>query len=154
MLYYAQVRFVLAASHVHYYMLAGSENCVSEYEWQTLLERQLLTEEEKEVVAGYKGMKQFLLITWALQEVKAALYVTDADATAPGKGGTFRTFQTVGFELRGHCGQLVNLLKQPVHAPRRLHTHARPHGCPRMHTHPHHAHTQHASHDLALAAAH
>lgn len=123
MLYYAQVRFVLAACHVHYYMLAGSENCVSEYEWKTLLERQLLTEEEKEVVTGYQGMKQFLLITWALQEVKAALYVTDADATVPGKGGTFRTFQTVGFELRGHCGQLVNLLKQPVPCTASTRTH-------------------------------
>lgn len=111
------VRFVLAATHVHYYMLAGAENAVNEYEWKTILERQLLTEEEREIVVGYKGMKQWLLITWALQEVKAALYVTEADATAPGKGGAFRMFQTVGLELRGHCGQLVNLLKQPVRHP-------------------------------------
>lgn len=107
----AQARFVLAATHVHYYMLAGEENAVNPYEWKKIVDRQLLTEEEKGIVEAYKGMKQFLLITWALQEVKAALSLTDLGS------GTSRMFIHVAFELRGHCGQLVNLLKQPCAAP-------------------------------------
>ena len=101
------MRFVLAATHVHYYMLAGEENAVNPYEWKKIVDRQLLTEEEKGIVEAYKGMKQFLLITWALQEVKAALSVTDGSGSNTNGSGTNRMFIHVAFELRGHCGQMT-----------------------------------------------
>ena len=56
-------------------------------------------------------------------------------------------FCRIAFELRGHCSQIVNLLKQPVtRMRRRPRTHPRcPHGRPRshMHTHPHTMPAQH-----------
>ena len=59
--------------------------------------------------------KPFLPIFWGLKEIRAQL-----------RGGAddplwnvfeMEQFVNLAFALRGHCSQIVNLLKQPVHGP-------------------------------------
>ena len=56
------VRTLIAASHIHYYVLNGSKGGmgISEDEWAVVIGRQLLTPDERERVNQYKGMKPLL----------------------------------------------------------------------------------------------
>ena len=64
--------------------------------------------------------KPFLPITWALEEVEAALNdaaVNHGGPSGPGLAALVGAFRTLAFEFRGHCGQITNWLKQPVPFP-------------------------------------
>jgi len=111
------VRHILAASHVHYYVLNGAEGDISEREWSVILRRQLLNPDEQARVSGYRGMKPLLLITWALQELRHQLHPPHVRAEPTHDTGLMQEFTEVAFELRGHCGQLTNMLAQPVPWP-------------------------------------
>jgi predicted membrane chloride channel (bestrophin family) len=104
-------RFVLAAAHVLYYALHGES--ISEDEWRMIVLRQLLSESEVCLLKAYKGFRPFLAVCWALESAQTMC----ASAGQHGDGWTAWQFREVAFKFRGHCGQIVNLLKQPVPFP-------------------------------------
>jgi len=107
------VRYILAAQHGLYYTLRDFG--MSDEEWKVILERQMLTPEEKNLVETYQGFAPLLQITWALQEVKCQL---QAYETVPlPLSHTWKEFCELGFKLRQDMSLVVNLLKQPVPYP-------------------------------------
>ena len=106
------VRYNLAAAHLLYYSLSGGR--LSDEEWRVIRRRDLLTEEECAQVGSFDGFKPFLLIYWAMREVKSQLraHVRGSDPVAA--AFEWDEFQRIAFELRGHCSQIANLIKQPV----------------------------------------
>lgn len=46
---------------------------LSDDEWRTIHDRQLLSEDERRAVLEYEGFKPFLLVVWALAQVDKAL---------------------------------------------------------------------------------
>lgn len=116
------VRYVLGATHVLYYSLFGTG--LEEDEWKIMAKRSLLSQEEIGVLKAYKGMKPFLPCNWALLEVEGILVQSARQSAAAGTvlDATrheliLSQFREVIFKFRGHCGQIVNLLKQPVPFP-------------------------------------
>jgi len=124
-------RYMLAAMHLLYYALhdtthvhgkdhTGIEDC----EWDAIIDRQLLSQQEAVVIGNYKGMKPFLVIGWALHEVQAQL---DFDPFTTGHASdmasVFRQEQVVtlfrdhAFRFRTHCSMILNLLKLQVPFP-------------------------------------
>ena len=116
-------RYVLAATHVLYYSLHGEG--LSDDEWEVIGSRGLLSQTEMEETKAYKGMKPFLVLSWALAEAEGILVAArpvDLDGmglatTAMREEILMSQFREVVFKFRGHCGQIVNLLKQPVPFP-------------------------------------
>ena len=79
-------------------------------------ERELLTDDEITALRAYKGMKPFLAVCWALDHVRKqqeALLGADSSALEL----VLWQYREVAFKFRGHCGQILNLLKQPVPFP-------------------------------------
>ena len=106
-------RYILGASHVLYYSLFGTG--LEEDEWKIMRKRALLTQAEIEVLKAYKGMKPFIAMNWALKEVEGILNQDSQMAdNAVRKEIILAQFREVIFKFRGHCGQIVNLLKQPA----------------------------------------
>jgi predicted membrane chloride channel (bestrophin family) len=109
-------RYVVAALHVLYYTLNFSSggSGVSSEEWSIIQTRGLLSEQERDIVVNFKGLKPFLLLVWALGEVESALGRDAKDARTAQLLGDFRK---QAFDFRGHCGHIVNWLAQPVPYP-------------------------------------
>jgi len=110
-------RHVLAAMHLLYFGLrdVGPTVGIDEDEWNTIRSRNLLSEEEIETVKKYKGFKPFLPVHWAMLEAEAQLRARSGDSAAATL--LLQQMQGKAFAFRGHCGQIVNLLKQPVPFP-------------------------------------
>ena len=110
-LHWNACRFVLAASHVLYYTFDGGK--MEPDDWETLRARKLLNVYEIETVRKYNGYKPFLLIYWGLVEVRHQLK-EDGAVDDRWRAEGYNHFQELAIELRAHCGQLTNLLRQPV----------------------------------------
>lgn len=134
------VRPMLAAMQVHYATLhsEGDEDdnlSVSESEWKEVRDHQLLTKDECERLANFKGNLPVLLSTWALGEVKAALleeqFQQDSECEMretryAAKSGqltswahlaTFNRFEDVAREFTGFTNATMETLAQPVPFP-------------------------------------
>eukprot|EP00322_Chrysochromulina_rotalis_P010403 CAMPEP_0115868434 /NCGR_PEP_ID=MMETSP0287-20121206/21294_1 /TAXON_ID=412157 /ORGANISM="Chrysochromulina rotalis, Strain UIO044" /LENGTH=441 /DNA_ID=CAMNT_0003323095 /DNA_START=55 /DNA_END=1380 /DNA_ORIENTATION=+ len=116
-------RCILAAQHILYYSLHGED--FDDDEWQVIVDRNMLTGHEVDVLKKYSGFKPYLALTWALTEAQSQVenkMRTDESMNRDlGQGmreellnGQFRE---VAFKFRGHCGQIINLLKEPVPFP-------------------------------------
>ena len=103
-------RYILAAIHVLYYEL---DDGMDEDDWETIRGRKLLTQQEVQVCDAYAGFAPWLLISWALREVQLELQRGPPE-TDRWRCGAFQQFEQLAIELRSHCGQIKNLLKQPV----------------------------------------
>ena len=128
-------RLMLASMHIMFYTNQTSEGGeeISELEWKSIVERQLLSTEEIAIVQRYKGYQPFLVIVWALDEVEHGLLsavrpsaTPDADSDvvfdAFGSdryrvGDLLSAFRDLAFTFRGHCGQINNWMNQPVPFP-------------------------------------
>jgi hypothetical protein len=120
-------RLVLAAMHVLYYSLHGSSagEAIAESEWRMMLARDLLSADEVATLRAYKGFKPFLALSWAVEEAAGLLEeAARCDRSRHhdlGQGTrdeiVLAQFREAAFKFRGHCGQIVNLLKQPVPFP-------------------------------------
>jgi predicted membrane chloride channel (bestrophin family) len=116
------VRLILAAQHLLYYSLYGDG--VQDAEWRMIAKRGLLTAREVQTLKQYGGMKPFLAVCWALDYVTAVI-TRDANivlsqrdtAKAVATEVLLMQFREIIFKFRGHCGQIINLLKQPVPFP-------------------------------------
>ena len=116
-------RLMLAATHILYYSLHGED--FDEDEWQVIVDRCLLTQKEVRILKTYGGFKPFLAITWALEEVQAQaedkMRTDESMQRDLGQGMRaeliHEQFREIGFKFRGHCGQIINLLKEPVPFP-------------------------------------
>ena len=73
----------------------------------------MLSEEEVQQVAVYRGFKPFLLQVWAMQTIRDYLD-SGADKAA---GAGIGPFQAQALALRANCSDVVNLLAQPVPFP-------------------------------------
>ena len=117
------VRLLLAGMNILYYSLFGPG--LDDGEWSRIMERNLLSHEEVWRLKSYEGFKPFLAVCWALEEAQKLV-----EAKGRGDkslhydlGQSIRAehihsqFRDVAFSFRGHCGQIVNLLKQPVPFP-------------------------------------
>ena len=134
-------RFVLAAMHCLYYALQGES--ISNAEWRMLLARDLLSADEAARLRSYGGFKPFLCLCWGIDEAHELIqHASRVDASRHHDLGhsirdelVLAQFREAAFKFRGHCGQIVNLLKQPVSLIRASHarmhacTHARMHAC-------------------------
>lgn len=81
-------------------------------------ERHLFTMAEIATLKEYKGYKPFLPLVWALEEVEKAMKTDYPNAPrGPELATIIATFRGLAFEMRGHCGQITNWLKQPVPFP-------------------------------------
>ena len=80
---------------------------------QVLLKHNMLSEEEVQQVAVYRGFKPFLLQVWAMQPIRDYL-ASGADKAA---GAGIGPFQAQALALRANCSGVVNLLAQPVPFP-------------------------------------
>ena len=117
------VRLMLAGMNILYYSLFGTG--VDKDEWKKMNERDLLTEDECRILRGYKGFAPFLAVYWALDEAKSLISekALHDESYHHDLGQGMRDemiheqFRQCAFEFRGHCGQIVNLLKQPVPFP-------------------------------------
>ena len=78
-----------------------------------LLKHNMLSEEEVQQVAVYRGFKPFLLQVWAMQTIRDYLD-SGADKAA---GAGIGPFQAQALALRANCSDVVNLLAQPVPFP-------------------------------------
>jgi hypothetical protein len=113
-------RFILAAAHVQYYEVNSADsihNSVDSEEWKVIVARKLLSVEEAAGMQQYAGYGPWLLITWALQEVKVALLRTpenDRGRSQYELVKTYERFELVAMNLRSHMGTIWNMLKQPV----------------------------------------
>jgi len=113
------VRHILAAMHIMYFGLRNVGTTVADIdveEWNTIRTRQLLTEGEIETIQAYKGFKPFLPVHWAMQEAEAQLLIVDP-TDSKSETLMLQQLQEKAFAFRGHCGQITNLLKQPVPFP-------------------------------------
>jgi len=112
------VRYMLAAMHVLYFGLRdiGPTQGIDEEEWATIKNRHLLIDSEIDTLKAYKGFKPFLPVHWAMLEAEAQL---KANPMTDDKSEVLllQQMQEKAFAFRGHCGQIVNLLKQPVPFP-------------------------------------
>jgi len=134
------VRFMLAAMHVLYYQLHTEEAGIPEARWQLIQERHLLAAEEVKTLKAFAGPKWFLTIYWALEEAKGQLKVLESEKDPPRGSPTMsprsreakadaslapairqgllvQQLREAAFGFRGHCGQIVSMLKQPVPFP-------------------------------------
>lgn len=117
------VRPMLAGMFILYYSLFGAS--VDAAEWEKIRQFQLLTADEVRTLQSYKGMKPFLPVYWALEEARSIVAekaaVDESLHNDLGQGmrdqHILTQFQEVAFAFRGHCGQIVNLLKEPVPFP-------------------------------------
>lgn len=117
------VRLILASQHILYYSLHG-EN-FDDDEWQVIIDRCMLTRSEVGVLKKYGGFKPYLTLTWAMAEAKSQteLKCRSDDSMNRDLGQGMREelihsqFREVAFKFRGHCGQIINLLKEPVPFP-------------------------------------
>ena len=84
-----------------------------------MLQRELFTEAEVEVTKAHAGNQSFLLLTWALTEVEAALQESVARGVVSDVRVTelLAFFRVTAFKFRGHCGQITNWMKNPVPFP-------------------------------------
>ena len=117
------VRLLLAGMNILYYSLFGGD--MDNAEWSRIVERNLLSYDEVMTMKDYKGFKPFLAVFWALEEAQqlvARKSVIDRSLNYD-LGQSVRAehihsqFREVAFSFRGHCGQIINLLKQPVPFP-------------------------------------
>lgn len=112
------VRYILAAMHVMYFGLrdVGPTAGVDEEEWETIRTRQLLTPGEVDTIKAYKGFKPFLPVHWAMMEAEKQLRIAD-HSDSKSETLMLQQLQEKAFAFRGHCGQIHNLLQQPVPFP-------------------------------------
>jgi len=114
-------RFVVGTLHILYFSLnepAPGEPDIGDDEWDTMRKRHLFTMDEIQMMKDYKGYKPFLPLIWAMQEVEAALKTDFPGAPkGPELAALIGAFRGIAFEMRGHCGQINNWLKQPVPFP-------------------------------------
>ena len=120
-------RYMLVALHLLYYTLYGSDTgpALSEIEWRMMRARQLVTHDEIAKVDAYVGFKPLLPLFWAMREARALIDDwSSARADRHGDLGqcmrdehVLTQFREVVFKFRGHCGQIINLLKQPIPFP-------------------------------------
>ena len=117
-------RHILASMHILYYSL-NEDNMISEDEWRMCVARNLLSFREVAAIKAYKGFRPFLVLHWGLEEGRGLLKVwsTSDPSRHHDLGQGMRdelilgAFREVAFKFRGHCGQIVNTLKQPVPFP-------------------------------------
>ena len=117
------VRPMLAAMNILYYSLFGGS--MSHSEWDMVVERNLLTSVEARQLQQYGGFKPFLPICWAIDEarlmVKEKALVDESLNRDLGQCVrdelVHAQFCEIAFEFRVQCGQIVNLLAQPVPFP-------------------------------------
>lgn len=124
------VRLMLAAMNMLYYSLFGGD--MEDSEWARIVERNLLSYDEVLLLKPYKGFKPFLAVFWALEEAQnlvakksSVLMAKIPEHLLPKGAGAegiraehiHSQFRDVAFAFRGHCGQIINLLKQPVPFP-------------------------------------
>jgi hypothetical protein len=110
-------RHAVASVYVFYFQLGGGGSdggrVITESEWAVLLKHNMLSEEEVQQVAVYRGFKPFLLQVWAMQTIRDYLD-SGADKAA---GAGIGPFQAQALALRANCSDVVNLLAQPVPFP-------------------------------------
>jgi predicted membrane chloride channel (bestrophin family) len=114
------VRYMLASMHILYYSLNEKEQKLTDAFWDVISARQLLSKDEIKSLKDYKGFRPFLAIYWALEEAKAQMQSNKKgeDMTESIRVGLqLSQLRDAAFGFRGHCGQIVNLLKQPVPFP-------------------------------------
>jgi hypothetical protein len=110
-------RHIVASVYILYFQLGGGGSdggrVITESEWAVLLKHNMLSEEEVQQVAVYRGFKPFLLQVWAMQTIRDYLD-SGADKAA---GAGIGPFQAQALALRANCSDVVNLLAQPVPFP-------------------------------------
>jgi hypothetical protein len=110
-------RRVVASMHILLYMLNEGSG-VDDHEWEQIRSRHLLTSGE---VAKLKAQPRgtvarfFLPLVWALGDIEAAL--ARSSLSPPAHASLSAAFRSLAFDFRGHCGQIVNWLNQPVPFP-------------------------------------
>jgi predicted membrane chloride channel (bestrophin family) len=111
------MRLMLAANHLIYYTLHGEG--ISDDEWELIIMRDLLTDDEVEKLRRYKGLKPFIAICWGVDHAKSMLRheANRHFRSEQAEEIAIMQFREVAFKFRGHCGQILNLLKQPVPFP-------------------------------------
>jgi hypothetical protein len=142
------MRLMLGAMQVHYAFLSASVQQsddddgsstlrfeITRAEWEAMHTLQLLTASEIESLIAYRGMRSFLPIVWAMEEVKSALKIkhagkwhADADEGErkeaseaqgmlihnTGLNNIYMNFERAALAFRGHCGQMVGTLQMPI----------------------------------------
>lgn len=112
-------RFILAATHLLYYTLYGDKLTDDEYEM--IVARDLLTDDECATLKEYKGFKPWVAMCWSLDDVEQLVQRDSHDAGRPPDGVremlALQEFRDVAFRFRTNAGQIFNLLKQPVPFP-------------------------------------
>ena len=111
-------RHFLSSMHILYYSLHGED--FDDDEWQVIVDRCLLTPGEVALLRNYAGFKPFLTLTWALEEAQAQVRektLTDDLGQSIREEVVHAQFREVAYKFRGHCGQIINLLKEPVPFP-------------------------------------
>ena len=110
-------RHITASVYVHYFTLSGEASDggkqLTEAEWSILMQRRMLSVDERRAVDKFNGPKSFLLQEWALQTMSEHLA---SDAKRAGGAG-IAPFQAQAFALRKHCAEMKNMLAQPVPFP-------------------------------------
>ena len=110
-------RHAVASVYIHYFTLAGAASgggtLITESEWSVVMQRRMLSAEERRGVDAYDGFKPFLLQEWALQSINEYL-ATDAKRAG---GAAIAPFMAQALALRKNCADTVNLLAQPVPFP-------------------------------------
>ena len=110
-------RHITASVYVHYFTLSGEASDggkqLTEAEWSILMQRRMLSVDERRAVDKFDGPKSFLLQEWALQTMSEHLA---SDAKRAGGAG-IAPFQAQAFALRKHCAEMKNMLAQPVPFP-------------------------------------
>ena len=113
--------------HLLYYTLYGSDDGVglSTDEWDMMIARNLITETEAEKLAKYAGFKPLVALVWAIDGRSTSSAsgrrrrrrATATSGRACEIEVILQQFREVAFKFRGHCGQIVNLLSQPIPFP-------------------------------------
>mmetsp|Transcript_11476 Transcript_11476/g.30264 ORF Transcript_11476/g.30264 Transcript_11476/m.30264 type:complete len:322 (+) Transcript_11476:248-1213(+) len=99
---------MLAAIQLEMCMLDDSK-VVADAQYRNMQSNNLLSAAEIAALKGFDGFRPFLPLVWALEEAKAKL--------KPDAAVEFLSLRDQAYKLRGHLGQIVNLLEQPVPFP-------------------------------------
>jgi len=111
------VRYMIAAVVIEYSTQRGGG--VSDKEWLSMESHQLLTHDEIETLQGYTGFKPLLAISWGMSVVRHKIHSGRGRPIAAEERMTRveAEFQRTAFAVRGHCGQIRNLVAQPIPLP-------------------------------------
>ena len=110
-------RLMLAAHHI---LFAGLDGSFEESEFDIIRKNNLLTEDEINTIAGFKGSRTLLPINWALDEVDQQLRAVrpdDDSRAAANRNVVYQDFESAVFAFLQHSSAITSLLAAPVPYP-------------------------------------